>query len=139
MAPRLEYVDPNRPRSLFSRAYAALTAVPRTSVPWAPGSWTPLPHGVSRCSRNRVGAGLLSPTALDSTELEHYGQPGPGRWITIYANSAHAWIAVAGIALDTADYGGPAVPAGTGPRWRSEPLANLSYGTSYVARHPPGL
>ncbi len=84
-------------------------------------------------------AGLLGSTALDSTELESYGQPGGGRWITIYANSTHAWIVIAGIALDTADYGGPPVPAGTGPRWRAEPLANLGDGTSYVARHPAGL
>jgi 3D (Asp-Asp-Asp) domain-containing protein len=83
--------------------------------------------------------GLLGPNALDSTGLESYGLPGPGRWITIYANSAHAWIVVAGIALDTASYGGPPVPAGSGPRWRSQPLANLSDGTSYVARHPRGL
>lgn len=85
------------------------------------------------------GAGLMGPSALDSTGLESYGLPGPGRWITIYANSAHAWIVVAGIALDTADYGGPPIPAGSGPRWRSEPLANLGDGMAYVARHPPGL
>lgn len=84
-------------------------------------------------------AGLMGPSALDSTGLESYGLPGPGRWITIYANSAHAWIVVAGIALDTAGYGGPPIPAGSGPRWRSEPLANLADGMSYVARHPPGL
>jgi 3D (Asp-Asp-Asp) domain-containing protein len=84
-------------------------------------------------------AGLLGSTALDSTELESYGQPGPGRWITVYANSAHAWIVIAGLALDTADYGGPSIPAGTGPRWRAEPLANLGDGTTYVARHPTGL
>jgi 3D (Asp-Asp-Asp) domain-containing protein len=84
-------------------------------------------------------AGLTGPEALDSTGLESYGLPGPGRWITIYANSAHAWIVIAGIALDTADYGGPPIPAGSGPRWRSEPLANLADGTTYVARHPPGL
>ncbi len=84
-------------------------------------------------------AGLLGLTALDSTELESYGLPGGGRWITIYANSAHAWVVIAGIALDTADYGGPPIPTGSGPRWRSEPLAKLGDGTSYVARHPPGL
>ncbi len=84
-------------------------------------------------------AGLIGPSALDSSELESYGQPGPGRWITIYANSTHAWIVTAGIALDTANYGGPPIPAGTGPRWRTQPLANLADGTLYVARHPPGL
>jgi 3D (Asp-Asp-Asp) domain-containing protein len=84
-------------------------------------------------------AGLLGADALDSTGLESYGRHGPGRWITVYANSAHAWIVVAGIALDTAGYGGPPIPGGSGPRWRSEPLANLQDGTSYVARHPAGL
>ncbi len=84
-------------------------------------------------------AGLMGPGALDSTGLESYGLPGPGRWITVYANSGHAWIVVAGIALDTADYGGAPIPAGSGPRWRSEALANLGDGMSYVARHPRGL
>jgi 3D (Asp-Asp-Asp) domain-containing protein len=84
-------------------------------------------------------ARLLGSSALDSTGLESYGLPGPGRWITIYANPSHAWIVVAGIAFDTADYGGPPIPAGSGPRWRSEPLANLRDRAQYVARHPPGL
>lgn len=83
-------------------------------------------------------AGLLD-TPLTSTQLETWGQPGPGRWITVYANSAHTWIVIAGIAMDTAEYGGPPIPAGSGPRWRSQPLANLQDGQSYVVRHPAGL
>ena len=81
-------------------------------------------------------AHLLSPTPLDSTELENYGQPGPGHWITVYANPTHTWIVIAGIALDTANYGGPPIPAGTGPRWRREPLGNLNDGraTSHDTR-----
>jgi 3D (Asp-Asp-Asp) domain-containing protein len=85
------------------------------------------------------GAGVLGSSALDSAGLETYGLPGPGRWITIYANPAHTWVVVAGIAFDTADYGGSPIPAGSGPRWRAEPLANLGDGASYVRRHPPGL
>ena len=84
------------------------------------------------------GAGLLS-APEDSTELESYGSPGPGRWITIYADSGHTWIVVAGIAFDTADYGGPDIPGGTGPRWRWNPTGNLQDGGSYVVRHPAGL
>jgi hypothetical protein len=80
-------------------------------------------------------AGLMGTKALNSTSLESYGQPGSGHWITIYASSTHAWIVIAGIA----NYGGPPIPAGTGPRWRSQPLANLTDGTTYIARHPPGL
>jgi 3D (Asp-Asp-Asp) domain-containing protein len=84
-------------------------------------------------------AGMLGSSALDSTGLESYGLPGPGRWITIYANPTHTWIVVAGMAFDTADFGGPAVPPGSGPRWRSDPVANLRDALRYVVRHPAGL
>jgi peptidoglycan hydrolase-like protein with peptidoglycan-binding domain len=84
------------------------------------------------------GGGLLS-SPEDSTGLESYGDAGPGRWITIYADPAHTWIVVAGIAFDTADYGGPNIPSGTGPRWRTDPTGNLADGGDYVVRHPAGL
>ena len=84
------------------------------------------------------GAGMLS-SPEDSTGLESYGSPGPGRWVTIYANSGHTWIVIAGRAFDTADYGGPNTPAGSGPRWRSDPTGNLADGGNYVVRHPAGL
>ncbi len=84
------------------------------------------------------GAGLLS-SSEDSTGFESYGQSGPGKWISIYTDPSHAFIVIAGRAFDTADYGGPNIPAGTGPRWRSNPLGNLADGGNYVVRHPPGL
>jgi hypothetical protein len=84
-------------------------------------------------------AGLLGATAETSTGFESYGLPGPGRWITLYANSAHVWIVIAGVALDTAEYGGPPMPAGSGPRWRADPTANLQDGSAYVVRHPSGV
>jgi len=84
------------------------------------------------------GAGLLS-SSEDSTGLETYGQSGPGKWITIYSDPSHAFIVIGGRAFDTADYGGPNIPSGTGPRWRTNPLGNLADGGNYVVRHPPGL
>jgi peptidoglycan hydrolase-like protein with peptidoglycan-binding domain len=84
------------------------------------------------------GGNLLS-APEDSTELESYGSPGPGKWITIYADPSHTWVVVAGIAFDTADYGGPNIPGGTGPRWRRDPTGNLQDGGNYVVRHPSGL
>jgi len=84
------------------------------------------------------GGGLLSQPE-DSTELESYGQSGPGRWITIYADASHTFIAVDGRAFDTADFGGPNVPDGSGPRWRSDPTGNLADGGNYIVRHPTGL
>jgi len=73
------------------------------------------------------GGGLLD-SPLDSTGLETWGEPGPGRWITVYANSGHAWMVVAGIAFDTS--------GGAGPRWH-DPWASSPEG--FIARHPPGL
>ena len=83
------------------------------------------------------GAGMLS-SPEDSTELESYGSPGPGKWVTIYADAGHTWIVIAGIAFDTAHYG-PTTPGGTGPRWLSNPTGNLADGGNYVVRHPSAL
>ncbi len=46
-------------------------------------------------------AGLLS-TTVDSSQLVSYGPPGPGRWITIFANGGHTFMYVAGLRFDTA-------------------------------------
>lgn len=83
------------------------------------------------------GAGLLS-SSKDSTELESYGSAGPGRWITIYADRGHTWIVVAGLAFNTAHYAA-ATPKGSGPRWFTDPTANLADGGRYFVRHPAGL
>jgi hypothetical protein len=84
--------------------------------------------------------GLLQ-VAEDSGELESFGDPGPGKWITVYATSGHTWIDIAGIALDTSPSGNPSTwaPPGSGPRWRPNPTGNLADGWSYVVRHPNGL
>jgi peptidoglycan hydrolase-like protein with peptidoglycan-binding domain len=84
------------------------------------------------------GGGLLS-SPEDSTGLETYGQPGKGTWVTVYSDPSHAFIVVDGRAFDTADYGGPNIPSGSGPRWRLNPTGNLQDGGDYVARHPAGL
>lgn len=73
-------------------------------------------------------AGLL-PSPLVSGALAHYGQPGPGRWITIYANRTHTFMYIAGLRLDTSGFGA------SGPRWRPEPRS----AAGFKARHPAGL
>ncbi|HEX5984722.1 MAG TPA: hypothetical protein VFY69_10995 [Solirubrobacterales bacterium] len=73
------------------------------------------------------GGGLLD-SPLDSTGLTTWGEPGPGRWITVYGNSGHAWMVVAGLAFDTS--------GGAGPRWH-KPWPNSPEG--FIARHPAGL
>jgi peptidoglycan hydrolase CwlO-like protein len=75
-----------------------------------------------------AAAGLLS-SPLDSTGFESWGAPGPGRWITVYANAGHAWMTVAGWRFDTV-----ALASG-GTRW-SQGGGEFS---GFVVRHPPGL
>ena len=63
-----------------------------------------------------LGQRLLAGQVDDSTELERVGDPGRGRWVTIYANAVHAYIEVAGIYLDTAaGLGNPPKPPPPAP------------------------
>jgi peptidoglycan hydrolase CwlO-like protein len=75
------------------------------------------------------GGGLLS-SPLDSTGFEVWGEPGGGNWITVFANSGHAWAYIAGLRWDTGGPGG-----GSGPRWSTVMRDDTS---SFVARHPSG-
>ena len=93
------------------------------------------------------GGGVFGDYAEDSTELENYGQAGPGEWITVYANSAHAFVDVAGIVLDTAWYAPvqPTAPS-SGPRWQPASIIPDQYAGDeaagnggFVQRHPAGL
>ncbi|MBS1890380.1 MAG: C40 family peptidase [Actinobacteria bacterium] len=47
------------------------------------------------------GARMLN-TPLVSGSFETWGEAGPGRWITIYANASHVYMVVAGLRFDTA-------------------------------------
>jgi peptidoglycan hydrolase CwlO-like protein len=72
------------------------------------------------------GGGFLS-SPLDSTGLETWGEPGPGQWITVYANSGHAWMIIAGLSFDTS--------GGAGPRWHPSPVSSTE---GFISRHPAG-
>ena len=74
------------------------------------------------------GAGLLR-TPMASGGFMSYGRPGPGRHITIYANSGHMYMVVNGRRFDTSAL------RVTGSRWTSQHRPT----SGYVARHPPGL
>jgi cell wall-associated NlpC family hydrolase len=74
------------------------------------------------------GGGMI-PEPLTSGALEGWGAPGPGKWITVYANAGHTYAEIAGLRYDTSG-----TESGTGPRWHLE--ARPSDG--FVVRHPPG-
>jgi peptidoglycan hydrolase CwlO-like protein len=75
-----------------------------------------------------AAAGLVS-SPMVSGDFEGWGDPGPGRWVTIYANAAHVWMTVAGWRFDTV-----ALAEG-GTRW-AQGGGEFS---GFVVRHPPGL
>ena len=75
------------------------------------------------------GARLLR-SPLDSSGFMSWGRPGPGRWITIYANAGHMYMVVNGRRFDTS-----AMSSTGGSRWTSE----MRSSSGYVVRHPPGL
>ena len=66
MPARLKYVDPDRPRSLFSRAYAWFSATRLGRFLSARVAWKVDPY-LLRATRGRVGTGLVLPTALLET------------------------------------------------------------------------
>jgi peptidoglycan hydrolase-like protein with peptidoglycan-binding domain len=74
------------------------------------------------------GGGLLS-SPEDSSELESYGRPGRGTWITIWANAGHVYMYVAGLRFDTS-----AQDSNGGSRWTTQGRASAGY----VERHPTG-
>jgi cell wall-associated NlpC family hydrolase len=75
------------------------------------------------------GANLIDKPMV-SGRYEKYGDPGPGKWITIYANGGHMFMIVAGVRYDTSFRDGP-----YGSRWQTakRPMSG------FVVRHPPGL
>jgi peptidoglycan hydrolase CwlO-like protein len=75
-----------------------------------------------------AAAGLVN-APMVSGDFESWGLPGPGRWITVYANAGHVWMQVAGWRFDTV-----ALATG-GTRW-AQGGGEFS---GFVVRHPAGL
>jgi len=77
-----------------------------------------------------LAAGGLLSAPETSGQLESWGAPGPGRYITVYANAGHTYMYVDGILYDTAGRSGVYAS-----RWLVAPTDNAGY----VVRHWPGL
>jgi cell wall-associated NlpC family hydrolase len=75
-----------------------------------------------------AAAGLLS-SPLDSTGFQSWGEPGPGRWITVYTNPGHAFMVVGGWRFDTSALDQNST------RW----TRTMRSTSGFTARHPAGL
>lgn len=77
-----------------------------------------------------VKAGLLNRT-LTSQQFAQFGEPGPGRFITIWVKPGHhVFMTLCGLRLDTS--GGATAQ---GPRWRTQGRSH----DGFTPRHPPGF
>lgn len=77
-----------------------------------------------------LAAGGLLSAPETSGELESWGVPGPGRYITVYAAAGHTYMYVNGVLYNTSGRSGVYAS-----RWQVRSTDN----SGYVARHWPGL
>jgi cell wall-associated NlpC family hydrolase len=105
--------------------------IARTPYKWGGGHGKWLDSGYD-CSGSvsfaLAAAGLLS-GPLASGPLMSWGEPGKGKWVTIWANNGHVFLEVAGIRFDTS------AARVTGSRWANEGRSTAGF----VPRHPAGL
>ena len=111
-------------------AIAAANAIASTPYIWGGGhgSFESSGYDCSGAVSYALHGGGFLESPLDSTGLESWGEPGAGKWITVYANAGHTWMIIAGLAFDTV--GGP------GPRGHSAPTSSTE---GFVVRHPAGF
>ncbi|MDO9409908.1 hypothetical protein [Patulibacter sp.] len=115
--------------SVVSRVVSAANEIATTPYVWGGG------HGGASggydCSGSvsyALAAGGLIDAPMASGGFMSYGEPGPGKRITIYANAGHMYMVVDGRRYDTSAL------SGGGTRWTSE----MRSSAGFVARHPPG-
>jgi cell wall-associated NlpC family hydrolase len=123
---------PNAPAAV-KRTIAAANQIDGRPYVWGGGHLSWLAHGYD-CSGAvgyaLHGAGLLDVTMV-SGQLAEWGEAGVGRWITVYANSHHVFMVVAGLRFDTRDD----LTGVSGPRWH---MASADP-QHFAARHPAGF
>jgi hypothetical protein len=106
-------------------------AIARTPYKWGGGhgKWQDTGYDCSGSVSFALAAAGLLDGPMASGPLMSWGKPGPGKWVTIYANAGHVYLVVAGIRFDTS------AAKVTGSRWENELRDNVGF----TARHPAGL
>jgi cell wall-associated NlpC family hydrolase len=124
-------VPPRSAPTVVKKVIAAGNEIATTPYKWGGGHarWDDTGYDCSgSVSYALHGAGLLD-SPLVSGDLARWGERGPGRWITIYANADHVYMVVAGIRFDTS------ARSRTGSRWTMEERSSAGFSVT----HPDGL
>ena len=93
------------------------------------GSWRARGYDCSGAVSYVLHAADLIKSPEVSGALASWGRKGRGDWITVYANSGHAYMVIAGLRYDTSG------PGQSGPRWRGQSRSSRGF----RVRHPRGL
>jgi hypothetical protein len=122
--------------SSVARAIKAANKIHRRTYIWGGGhrSFKAKGYDCSGAVSYVLHAARLLSFPLVSGQLASWGSPGPGSWITVYANRTHTYMVIAGLRYDTSPRG-ESIDQGRGPRWRY----TLRVPTGFAIRHYPGL
>jgi cell wall-associated NlpC family hydrolase len=92
------------------------------------GRWWDRGYDCSGAVSFALKGGSLISSPMPSGPMMGWGEAGLGRWITVFANSGHAYAVIAGLRWDTSGTGG------SGPRWHEDMRSR----SGFAARHPSG-
>jgi hypothetical protein len=115
---------------IVKQMIAAANSIARTPYIWGGGHARVFDRGYD-CSGSLsfafIHAGLLDKPIANGWRL--MGEAGPGRWITVYTNTGHVWMKVAGLRYDTSAL------RLAGSRWTDQARNEAGF----RQRHLPGL
>lgn len=124
-------IPPSDAPLAVKRAILAGNVIAKKPYLWGGGHgrWIDSGYDCSGSVSFALHGGKLLSTPL-AGEFRSYGAAGHGRWITVYINSSHVYMTIAGVRFDTS------AQRENGSRWSAQPR---SWGSGFVARHPRGL
>jgi cell wall-associated NlpC family hydrolase len=93
------------------------------------GSWRDSGYDCSGSVSYALHGGRLLDSPLASGGFMHWAHRGKGQWITVYANSGHAFMVVAGLRFDTSQ------TAGNGPGWSKRMVSRSGYKVRHKAHY----
>ena len=93
------------------------------------GKWEDSGYDCSGSVSYALHGGDLLDSSMPSGSFTSFGEAGKGRWITLYTNSGHIYMVVAGLRFDTSGRDA------TGSRWQKD----MRSASGFTVRHPKGL
>jgi len=125
-------IPPKSAPARVKKVIAAANKIRSKPYVWGGGHarWWDRGYDCSGAVSFALHGGKFLESPLPSGPMMKWAEEGEGRWITVYANSGHAYAVIAGFRWDTSGDG----DGETGPRWH----ADLRDNVGFVARHPAG-